>query len=215
MAEALLQAVDLSYGYVRGRPLFSSLSVDLTPGRMTAITGPSGTGKSTLLYLLAGLLTPWSGSVVFHGRSQTELSDLERSRERAEHFGFVFQDFALDPRRTILDAVLEPCLYTTRSKQLLVDRALRLLGRMGVELQAGSRPGEISGGQAQRVGVCRALLLEPHVIFADEPTGNLDHGSADVVLSALEEAAADGCTVLIATHDDRVVDRCSERIMLR
>ncbi len=212
--EAPVGTVDLTYGYTRGRPVIEGLTASFAAGSMCALTGPSGTGKSTLLYLLAGMLTPWSGAVRFNGVELGSLSDPERSALRARQAGFVFQDFALDPRRTILDAVLEPCLYAGVPRETRIDRALALLDRLGVRDQSGSRPGEISGGQAQRVALCRALLLEPTAIFADEPTGNLDHESTQVVLGALAQAADSGCVVLIATHHDTVMAKCHDRLVL-
>ena len=212
--QAAVRAANLTYGYRRGHPVIEDLTTEVNPGSMMAITGRSGRGKSTLLYLFAGLLTPWAGEVYVEGRNQTGRLDAELARLRAQKFGFVFQDVVLDPRRTIMDAVLEPCLYAGEPRKRYRDRAAELLDTLGVRLQASSRPGEISGGQAQRVGVCRAMLMSPVVIFADEPTGNLDAESADAVISALERAAKDGCAILIATHDERVVERCTERVVL-
>ncbi|MBN9107018.1 MAG: ATP-binding cassette domain-containing protein [Propionibacteriaceae bacterium] len=209
---AAIETADLTFGYRRGVTVIDGLTQAIRGGEVTAITGRSGSGKSTLLYLLAGMLTPWSGSVVFDGSDLAKMDDHARSRLRAETFGFVFQDAALDPRRSVLDAVLEPTLYASQPSAKARDRALALLDLMGVDVPPESRPGEISGGQAQRVGVARALLLDPQVIFADEPTGNLDNASSEAVLGALTAAAEGGCTVIIATHDDRVVSRSTGRI---
>lgn len=213
-SDPVLEATGLTYGYRREAPVIEDLVESVPRGSVTAITGRSGSGKSTLLYLLAGLLTPWAGTVRFEGRDLAAEPDGERSRLRARAFGFVFQDAVLDPRRSVLEAVIEPGLYADDAPADLVDRASCLLDRMKVDVRQGSRPGEISGGQAQRVGVARALLLAPRVVFADEPTGNLDTESADVVLDALVGAAEDGCAVLVATHDERVVGRAARRVML-
>jgi ABC-type lipoprotein export system ATPase subunit len=204
----------LSYGYRRGVRVLDEVDVALHPGSVVALTGRSGRGKSTLLYLLAGLLRPWSGTVSIDGVELGRLDDRQRSLTRARTCGFVFQDVVLDPRRRVIDSVLEPALYAGESPERWRPRALELLATMGVALQADSRPGEVSGGQAQRVGLCRALLLGPRVVFADEPTGNLDHESTEVVLTALEDAARGGAVVVIATHDDRVVERCTSRVRL-
>ena len=212
--DATLQARGLTYGYRRDAPILDGLDLALDAGSMVALTGPSGTGKSTLLYLLSGLLTPWSGDVEVAGVRHGDLTDRARAKFRAREFGFVFQDVVLDQRRPILDSVLEPCLYARRPRRQYRDRGLALLAELGVELEATALPGEISGGQAQRVGVCRALLLEPTVIFADEPTGNLDNDSAAVVLDALRRATRGGGLVIVATHDDRVVARCDRRVEL-
>ncbi|MCB0913149.1 MAG: ATP-binding cassette domain-containing protein [Propionibacteriaceae bacterium] len=211
---ASLTARSISYGYRRGRPVLDGLDIDVPAGSLTALTGRSGRGKSTLLYLLAGLLTPWRGEVR-HGEHDLHAgTDVTRSSYRAHNFGFIFQDVVLDARRSILEAVLEPCLYTGFSRRALVPRARSLMAELGVDLDPAALPGQISGGQAQRIGVCRALVLSPRVIFADEPTGNLDNDSTEAVASALAGAAATGCTVLVATHDDRIVSRCSARVEL-
>lgn len=214
MPDPGLTADGLTYGYRAGTPVVADLTISLPPGTLTALTGRSGRGKSTLLYLLAGLLTPWRGSVRLLGRDLATGTDAEKARHRAAHIGFVFQDAVLDPRRSVLDAVLEPALYAGVERDGLVGRALDLMAEPGVALPAAARPGQISGGQAQRIGVCRALLLEPDTVFADEPTGNLDADSGAAVLAALERRAAAGCTVVVATHDERVVARCPGRVHL-
>ena len=144
-AEPVLQATRLTYGYRAGRPILDSLDLTIHPGTVTAVTGPSGRGKSTLLYLLAGMLTPWSGGVRCAGRLLTDLPDAERARVRATFFGFVFQDVVLDPRRTVLDAVLEPTLYAGLPRSAYEADALALLERMGVSAHVSARPGEMSG----------------------------------------------------------------------
>jgi lipoprotein-releasing system ATP-binding protein len=207
-------AEGLTYGYRKGVTVLDGIDLTLEAGAVVALTGPSGRGKSTLLYLLAGLLRPWAGVVSLDGVALGQLADRERSSLRARTCGFVFQDVILDPRRRILDSVLEPARYAGESPKRWAPRALELLEEMGVALQADARPGEVSGGQAQRIGVCRALLMGPRVVFADEPTGNLDHDSAEAVLAALEGAAHDGAVVVIATHDDRVVERCTSQVVL-
>jgi ABC-type lipoprotein export system ATPase subunit len=209
-----LAARGISYGYRRDRPVIDRLDLDVAAGSLTALTGRSGRGKSTLLYLLAGVLTPWRGEVRLGGRSLHAGSDATRSSFRARNFGFIFQDVVLDARRSILDAILEPCLYAGASKRALAGRARSLMAELDVDLDPAALPGQISGGQAQRIGVCRALLLSPRVVFADEPTGNLDNDSTEAVASALRRAAAEGCTVLVATHDDRVVRHCSATVNL-
>lgn len=178
-----------------------TLSIAFPRGDVTVITGPSGCGKSTLLYLLGLMLTPTAGRIRWDGSEVSALSDAERSRLRAEQVGFVFQDALLDPSRTILDNVTEGGLYAGMRREASRERALRLLERFGVEQRADHRPGEISGGQAQRVALCRALLKDPRLILADEPSGNLDEASADVVWGALFAAATAGATVVVATHD--------------
>ncbi len=214
MTEAGLTASGLTYGYRPGTPVLDGLDLAIPPGTLTALTGRSGRGKSTLLYLLAGLLTPWRGSVTLRGRDLSASPDRTAARHRARHIGFVFQDAVLDARRTVLDAILEPTLYAGVDRRRFAARALELMRELEVDLPPGSLPGQLSGGQAQRIGVCRGLLMAPEALFADEPTGNLDAATGDAVLNALERRAQAGCTVVIATHDDRVVARCPHRIHL-
>lgn len=186
----VLSVRDLRFRYSRNaEELFDGLSHDFTPGAVTALTGPSGRGKSTLLYILGLLLTPSSGAVFFDGRDCSSMPDAQRSRIRSERVGFVFQDSELDPARTVVDSVMEPGLYAGRRVRDLRPEAAALLEEFGLAHRADHRPGQISGGQAQRVAVVRALMGSPDVMLADEPTGNLDRGNAGLVLDALHQAA--------------------------
>lgn len=203
----------LSFAYRRGAvPVLSGLDHTFAAGRVTAVSGRSGTGKSTLLYLLGLLLRPTAGEIIVDGLPTSRLPDAQRSRLRSQRIGFVFQDASLDPTRTVLDNVCEPAVYAGVSKSWAVDRAQDLLARVGVEIRADHRPGAVSGGQAQRVAVCRALLLSPRLVLADEPTGNLDTESAAAVIDSLAVAAADGAAVVIATHDPHVRDRADDHV---
>ncbi len=211
----MLSVHDLRFRYRRGdEELFGGLSHDFTTGAVTALTGSSGRGKSTLLYVLGLMLRPLSGTVVLDGTSVADLPDRARSRLRARHIGFVFQDAVLDATRTVTDAVLEPALYAGWRRRDVVARASTLLATMGVEQRAGHLPGQVSGGQAQRVAVCRALINDPTVLLADEPTGNLDRENATVVLRSLRDIAGAGRTVVIATHDPFVLDHADEVLAL-
>ncbi len=211
----MLAVENLSFAYRRGgQELFGGLSHSFAPGAVTGLTGPSGRGKSTLLYVLGLMLRPTAGEVRYDGRPVHGLSDAARSNLRAEHVGFVFQDAVLDPSRTVLDAVIEPALYAGARRRDVVRRARELLEEMGIEIRADHRPGEISGGQAQRVALCRALVNDPRAILADEPTGNLDRDNAEVVLRVLRRAAQAGRTVVIATHDPFVLEHVDEVLAL-
>jgi lipoprotein-releasing system ATP-binding protein len=209
-----LAVEQLTFGYSGGATVIDHLTLSLEPGKVTAITGPSGCGKSTLLALLGLLLSPRSGDVVLEGSTTRDRSDRHRSNLRAVSYGFVFQDACLDPARSVLDNVLEPVVYAGRSANGRRAQAMDLLRRTDIDLAAGRRPGEVSGGQAQRIALCRALINDPTVILADEPTGNLDLASGSIVLDLLAAAAADGRTVVIATHDGQVVDRCDSVVEL-
>nr|WP_306255185.1 ABC transporter ATP-binding protein [Ornithinimicrobium cryptoxanthini] len=212
----------MSFAYTRGgEELFDGLTHEFTPGKVTAVTGPSGRGKSTLLYVLGLMLTPSRGEVILAGEPVSRASDTVRSRLRAAEIGFVFQDAALDASRIVLDSVIEPALYAGWSPRRARARGRELLEQMGVAARADHKPGEISGGQAQRVAVCRALVTDPAVVLADEPTGNLDRGNAEGVLAALTRATShgrdgdgSGRTVVIATHDPFVLEHADEVLAL-
>lgn len=211
----MLAVHNLSFAYSKGsEELFGGLTHDFTPGRVWAVTGESGRGKSTLLYVLGLMLKPTSGSVMLDGQRLDSLPDHDRAAVRAHSIGFVFQDSVLDPTRRILDSVAEPAIYAGGRLADVESRARSLLKTVGVAARVDHRPGEISGGQAQRVAVARALINEPRVLLADEPTGNLDPKNAEIVLGALADAASDGCTVVIATHDPFVIDHSHERLSL-
>lgn len=212
----MLAVKDLGFSYRRsGEELFNGLDHDFAAGRVTALTGASGRGKSTLLYVLGLMLTPNRGAVLLDGRDVSCSPDRVRSVLRATRIGFVFQDSALDPSRRVIDSVMEPALYGGGRPEQIRIRAMELMERMGVAARADHRPGEISGGQAQRVAVCRALVNEPAVVLADEPTGNLDRNNAAEVLEALRAASIDeDRTVVIATHDPFVLEHCDEVLSL-
>lgn len=204
----------VSFGYSRHEPIIEDFDLALPPGSSTAITGPSGRGKSTLLYLIGLLLTPWSGAIRIAGEDLAGWGDLRRSQWRASRVGFVFQDAALDPSRTVLDNIVESSVYNRLPRRNALERARVLMQRFGVALRADHKPGEVSGGQAQRIALCRALLSDPYLILADEPAGNLDSASAEIVLDWLFAAADEGKTVVFATHDQNIVDRCQQAIPL-
>jgi ABC-type lipoprotein export system ATPase subunit len=210
----LLAAEQVSFAYRRGEPIVTGWSAQFPAGVVTALTGPSGSGKSTLLYLLGLMLTPQAGQVRVAGRRVDHLPDRDRAGLRAHRFGFVFQDAALDATRTVLDNVVETALYRHQPRAQAITAAHELMRRFGVDLRATHRPGQISGGQAQRIALCRALLAAPRIVLADEPTGNLDPASSSTVITALREHAAAGATVIIATHDPAVVAACDRHLDL-
>jgi putative ABC transport system ATP-binding protein len=192
--------------------------VDLTiePGEFVAIEGPSGSGKTTLLQLLGALDRPSSGRVLFAGRDLAGLPDAELAELRLRAFGFVFQQFNLIPTLTAfenVEAKLAPAGIPGRE---LRERAEALLDEVGLAHRAEHLPAHLSGGEQQRVAIARALALEPQVILADEPTGNLDtRTGADVVESLAGLAARRGTTVIVATHDTALADRAPRRLTMR
>jgi len=210
----VLEARDIGFGYVRGTRVLDEWSASFPGGVVTALTGPSGRGKSTLLYLLGLMLHPSSGQILIDGSDASSLSDARRARVRAERFGFVFQDAALDATRTVMDNVTETTLYRGGSRRAGRVRATGLLERFGVDVPAHRKPGQVSGGQAQRIALCRALLNDPEILLADEPTGNLDPTTSAVVVDALREHAARGAAVIVVTHSPEVAAACDREIRM-
>ena len=209
----LLEARRVAFAYPRTpAPVVDAWSDSFESGSLTAITGGSGTGKSTRLFLLATLLRPDSGEIVFEGTRIDALTDSARSRFRAERCGFIFQDAALDPTRSVLDNITESALYRGQSRREAETRARELLDAVGLDLPAHRRPGELSGGQAQRIALCRALVSDPTVIFADEPTGNLDSRTGGLVMEILAERAREGALVIVVTHDAAIAALADRRI---
>ncbi|MCD4549411.1 MULTISPECIES: ABC transporter ATP-binding protein [unclassified Schaalia] len=202
-----LHAYGIHYTYPRStQEVVTDWSHSFTSGTITAITGMSGSGKSTRLYMLALMVKIKRGEIWLDDRRVDNLTDRERAAIRAHHFGFIFQDAALDATRSVLDNIVETSLYQGRSPRDLRERALRLMEEMNVDVPALRKPGQISGGQAQRIAVCRALVTNPQIIFADEPTGNLDSITSALVLRTLKEHAQNGGTVIMVTHDPEVSD---------
>jgi ABC-type lipoprotein export system ATPase subunit len=213
-AEPLLEASDVAFGYSKASPLIEHWSARFDAGSMTALTGPSGRGKSTLLYMLGLMLHPTDGEVRVAGISTRGMRDPDRARLRAHRFGFVFQDAALDGTRTVLDNVTETALYRRERRGESEARARSLLERFGVHVPVNRRPGQVSGGQAQRIALARALLNRPDVLLADEPTGNLDPTTSQLVVTALREHAHAGNAVIVVTHSPDVAASCDREIRL-
>jgi putative ABC transport system ATP-binding protein len=178
------------------------VSLDLPTGQFTAVMGPSGSGKSTLMHLLAGLDTPSSGSVTVAGQDITHMKDRELTRLRRKHIGFVFQSFNLLPTLSAEENVVLPLAIA--GKRPPAEEIDALIARVGLTERRDHRPAELSGGQQQRVAIARALITRPTVLFADEPTGNLDSEAGAGILRLLRDAVElDGQTTLMVTHDPR------------
>ncbi|WP_406245400.1 ABC transporter ATP-binding protein [Microbacterium sp. M] len=209
-----LEVESLTFGYRNGPRILDNWTGRFEEGEMVSLTGASGRGKSTLLYILGLMVNPISGRVLVDGLDAYAVSDADRADLRAARFGFVFQDAALDTSRSVLDNVVEAALYRGCSRKTAVKSAEVLLRKFEVNVQYNRRPGQVSGGQAQRIALCRALLGDPQFILADEPTGNLDRETSQLVLQALRQRARGGATVLIATHDPDVVIECDRQVRL-
>lgn len=182
--------------------------ISVQRGEIVALTGPSGSGKSTLMHCLAGILRPDSGRVEFVGSRVDAMPDAERTKLRRSQFGFVFQFGQLVPELTAVENIALPLILSGQRRRRALAAAQEWLSRFDLNPLASRRPGEMSGGQAQRVAVARAMVIEPRVVFADEPTGSLDSRSGAAVLAALIGAAREQNTaVLIVTHAADVADR--------
>ncbi|MFC4070132.1 ABC transporter ATP-binding protein [Actinoplanes subglobosus] len=211
-SQPLLVAGEVSKSFGTTRAL-DGVSLDVFPGEVLALTGPSGSGKSTLLHCLSGILAPDAGRITFDGRDLGAMGDRERSALRRDSFGFVFQFGQLVPELTCLENVALPLRLAGARRRSAEQAAGELLDRLQVADVAGKRPGQASGGQAQRVAVARALIATPRVIFADEPTGALDSHNGEQVIRLLVAAAKErGSAVVLVTHEERIA-ACADRII--
>ena len=195
------------------------VNLDINESEFIAITGSSGSGKSTLLYMMGLLDVPTSGEYLIRGSATSTLSDAERARLRNQYMGFVFQSFHLLARATALKNVMMPLLYSashgeTKETRLQEEMALSVLQRVGLAERIHHIPNQLSGGQRQRVAIARAIVNNPRVIFADEPTGNLDSKSGGEIIELFESLHRDGVTVVIVTHDPRIAERAPRRLVL-
>jgi putative ABC transport system ATP-binding protein len=197
-------------------PALIAASLSVWPGEVVAVMGPSGSGKSTLLHCLAGIIRPDAGRVVYAGSDIGALSDNRRSALRRQDFGFVFQFGQLVPELTCLENVALPLRLAGVRRGVAEQAAMVWLGRLEVEDVAGHRPGDVSGGQGQRVAVARALVAEPKVVFADEPTGALDSLNGERVMKLLVTAAKELHTaVVLVTHEPRVAAYSDREVVVR
>jgi putative ABC transport system ATP-binding protein len=212
----LLLARDLTKEYPSGDSIVTALdavSLEIPAGMFVAVTGASGSGKTTLLGLLAGLDTPTRGTVVLDGVDLSTLTEDGRARLRGEKVGFIFQSFQLIPTLTALENVAVP--LELRGTPHATDRAAEWLARVGLTPRAAHFPAQLSGGEQQRVAIARAFVNEPRILFADEPTGNLDRSAGERVielLGALNREA--GVTILLVTHDPSLAARAERVIRL-
>ncbi|MCM1976453.1 MULTISPECIES: ABC transporter ATP-binding protein [unclassified Streptomyces] len=215
MTDPILSATRLrkSYGTT---PALDGADFGIRSGEVVAVMGSSGSGKSTLLHCLAGIVTPDAGQVMYDGRAMSTLSDAGRSRLRRGEFGFVFQFGQLVPDLTCLENVALPLRLNRVRRKEAERRAVGWMERLEVADLARKRPGRISGGQGQRVAVARALVGNPRVLFADEPTGALDSLNGERVMRLLTEAAREtGTAVVLVTHEARVAAYCDREIVVR
>ncbi|CAM02842.1 putative ABC transport system ATP-binding protein [Saccharopolyspora erythraea NRRL 2338] len=213
--EILLTASDLHLSF-GATPALRGAGLAVTAGEMVAVMGSSGSGKSTLLHCLAGILVPEKGEVRYRGRDLARASDEERSELRRGDFGFVFQFGQLVPELTVAENVALPLRLSGVGRRRAERQAAEWLEKLEIAAIAGQRPGEVSGGQGQRAALARALVGNPSVIFADEPTGALDSEGGEHVMRLLSDAARNtGAAVVLVTHEPRVAAYADGEVVIR
>ena len=215
---ALIELTDVVKQYRIGTQEIRALDgVNLTieQGEYCAIIGPSGSGKSTLMHLLGCLDIPTTGKVIIDGVDVSRASDGKLAEMRNSRIGFVFQAFNLLAKLSVLENVELPMIYSGASKKMRRQRAMEAIERVGLTNRMNNTPLQLSGGQMQRVAIARALVNDPRIIFADEPTGNLDSTTGASILALFRELSDQGRTIVLVTHDNEIADNAPRRIVIR
>ncbi|MBP9760025.1 MAG: ABC transporter ATP-binding protein [Candidatus Pacebacteria bacterium] len=214
-SQPLIEAVDLTKTYADGTVALRGASFIVHEGEFVAIMGPSGSGKSTLLHILGFLDPQTTGTYRFKGATKDEMSPLELARVRNEELGFVFQQFNLLPHETVLSNVYLPLYYSDVPNREWKDRAEKAIVSVGLSHRLSAEAYTLSGGEKQRVAIARALINNPTLIFADEPTGNLDSASGTAVMEILTRLHAEGRTVILITHDEDIAKYAQRTLVVR
>jgi len=218
MANPLIQITNIKRDFVLGNEIvyvLKGIDLEIKKGEYVALMGPSGSGKSTLMNLLGCLDTPTSGSYILNGKDVSKMHDDELAEIRNKEIGFVFQTFNLLPRTTALDNVALPMVYAGFSKSERKVRAEEVLNQVGLSDRMDHQPNQLSGGQRQRVAVARALVNNPSIILADEPTGNLDSKTSEEIMKLFGDIHKLGNTVIVVTHEEEVAAYAHRIIRLR
>jgi putative ABC transport system ATP-binding protein len=216
--EPLITIKDIGRKYVIGTETIhalKSVSLSINKGEFVALMGPSGSGKSTLMNILGCLETPTKGDYILNGIDVSHMTDNELADVRNAEIGFVFQTFNLLPRNTALDNVALPLIYAGVNKITRKDRARKALENVGLGNRTDHKPNELSGGQRQRVAVARALINDPSIILADEPTGNLDTKTSIEIMGLLEDIHAKGNTIILVTHEEDIAKHAHRIVRMR
>lgn len=217
-APKVVEARDIKKSYGTGEGRFYALkgvSLDIYEGESVAIVGKSGSGKSTLMHLLALLDRPDEGTLKIVGKDSKDFKGDNLNKLRNETFGFVFQQFFVTPNATVLDNVILPLKIAGMSSKQRKQKGLEALRQLELEDKASNKANNLSGGQKQRVVIARALVNNPKIIFADEPTGNLDSNTGAVVEDILFDLKEQGITLIIVTHDEELAARCDRQIRVK
>jgi putative ABC transport system ATP-binding protein len=211
----VIDVKDLCKTYVVNKKqnnVLRNVSFSINEGEMVAIMGPSGSGKSTLLYTVSGMDRMTAGEVTFNNRNMSKLSEDEMSSVRLDEMGFIFQQMYMMKSLSILDNIILPAVKSKKNKEdrrSIVTRGRSLMKKLGIEDTADNDINEVSGGQLQRACICRSMINNPKVIFADEPTGALNRTSSDEVMTELVKLNKEGTTIMLVTHDVKVAAKCT------
>lgn len=215
MDEVIISAKDIKKAYGKTHALRGA-SLEVKKGEVLAIMGPSGSGKSTLLHSLAAIISVDSGEIKLNGKRIDKLPDDKRSILRRTMFGFVFQFGQLVPELTVEDNVALPLLLNKKDKKEAYKKAKRWIAEVGLSGKENNLPGELSGGQAQRIAIARAMVIEPRILFADEPTGSLDTFNSEKVMELFIKTAKEhGTTVIMVTHEPSIAAYADREIVVR
>jgi putative ABC transport system ATP-binding protein len=216
--EPLITIKDIGRKYVIGTEIIhalKSVSLTINKGEFVALMGPSGSGKSTLMNILGCLDTPSKGEYILNGINVSQMTENELAEVRNSEIGFVFQTFNLLPRNTALDNVALPLVYAGVSKEQRQERARQTLENVGLGHRVHHKPNELSGGQRQRVAVARALINDPSIILADEPTGNLDTKTSIEIMGLIEDIHDKGNTIILVTHEEDIAQHAHRIVRMR
>ena len=216
----VLNVKDLCKTYItnkRQNNVLRNVNFKVNEGEMVAIMGPSGSGKSTLLYTVSGMDRMTAGEVLFDGQNIESLNDNDLAKLRLDDMGFIFQQMYMLKNLTVLDNIILPAVKSTKnneSRNDITERGLKLMKKLGIEEIANNDINEVSGGQLQRACICRSMINNPKVIFADEPTGALNRTSSDEVMEELSKLNSEGTTIMLVTHDAKVAAKCTRVLFI-
>lgn len=216
--DPVIHLKDIRKSYFLGRnelPVLKGLNLQINTNEYVALMGPSGSGKSTLMNILGCLDTPTAGNYILNGQDVSKMEDNELADVRNKEIGFVFQQFNLMPRLSALENVGIPLIYAGVSKKERWERAMEMLGKVGLQDRADHKPNELSGGQCQRVAIARALINDPAIILADEPTGNLDSKTSEEIMEMFAKIHSSGNTVVLVTHEEDIAEHAGRIVRLR